>query len=85
MCACDNRPSSDLKTEILCWIYTRFFAFHYIKKIKSLSRVRLFAAPWTVDCQAPPSMGFARQEYWSGLSFASPGESPQPRNQTWVS
>ena len=38
-------------------------------KVKSLSRVRLFATPWTVAHQAPPSMGFSRQEYWSGLSF----------------
>ena len=38
-------------------------------KVKSLSRVRLFATPWTVAHQAPPSMGFSRQEYWSGLPF----------------
>ena len=41
-------------------------------KVKSLSRVRLFATPWTVAYQAPPSMGFSRQEYWSGLPFPSP-------------
>ena len=41
-------------------------------KVKSLSRVRLFATPWTVAYQAPLSMGFSRQEYWSGLSFPSP-------------
>ena len=34
---------------------------------KSLSHVRLFATPWTTACQAPPSMGFSRQEYWSGF------------------
>ena len=39
---------------------------------KLLSRVRLFATPWTVAHQAPPSMGFSRQEYWSGLPFPSP-------------
>ena len=38
-------------------------------EVKSLSRVRLFATPWTVAGQAPPSMGFSRQEYWSGLPF----------------
>ena len=38
--------------------------------VKSLSRVRLFATPWTVAHQAPPSMGFSRQEYWSGLPEA---------------
>ena len=45
---------------------------------KSLSRVRLFATPWTVAYQAPPSMEFSRQEYWSGLSFPSPGDLPDP-------
>ena len=47
-------------------------------KVKSLSRVRLFATPWTVVYQAPPSMGFSRQEYWSGLPFPSPGDLPNP-------
>ena len=40
--------------------------------------------PWTVAHQAPPSMGFSRQEYWSGLPFPTPGESSQPRNCTCV-
>ena len=40
--------------------------------MKSLSHVRLFATPWTIAYQAPPSMGFSRQEYWSGLPFPSP-------------
>ena len=44
--------------------------------MKSLSRVRLFATPRTVAHQAPPSMGFSRQEYWSGLPFPSPGDLP---------
>ena len=43
-----------------------------------LSYVRLFAAPWTVAHQAPPSMGFSRQEYWSELPFPSPGDFPDP-------
>ena len=47
-------------------------------KVKSLSYVRLFATPWTVVYQAPPSMGFFRQEYWSGLPFPSPGDLPNP-------
>ena len=45
-------------------------------KVKSLSRVRLFATPWGVAYQDPPSMGFSRQEYWSGLPFPSPGDLP---------
>ena len=44
--------------------------------MKSLSRVRLFATPWTVARQAPLSVGFSRQEYWSGLPFPSPGDLP---------
>ena len=47
-------------------------------EVKLLSRVRLFATPWTVANRAPPSMGFSRQEYWSGLPFPSPGELPDP-------
>ena len=47
-------------------------------KVKFISRVRLFATPWTVACQAPLSTGFSRQEYWSGLPFPSPGCLPNP-------
>ena len=43
-----------------------------------LSHVRLSAIPWTVACQVPLSMGFPRQEYWSGLPFPSPGDVPNP-------
>ena len=44
----------------------------------SLSCVQLFAAPWTVGHQAPLSMEFSKQEYWSGLPFPSPGDLPDP-------
>ena len=47
-------------------------------KVKSFSHVQLFATPWTVAYQALPSMGFSRQEYWSGLPFPSPGDLPNP-------
>ena len=53
--------------------------------VKSLSRVRLFVTPWTVAHQAPLSVGFSRQEYWSGLLFPTPGESSWPRNWTGLS
>ena len=43
-----------------------------------LSRVRLFVSPWTAACQAPLSMGFLRQEYWSGLSLCVLGALPHP-------
>ena len=46
--------------------------------LSCFSRVQLFATPWTVAGQAPPSMGFSRQEYWSGLQFPSPGDLPDP-------
>ena len=45
-------------------------------KWKSFSHVQLFGTPWTVACQAPLSMGFSRQEYWSGLPFPSPWDLP---------
>ena len=41
-------------------------------KVKSLGRIQLLATPWTAAYQAPPSMGFSRQEYWSGVSLPSP-------------
>ena len=45
-------------------------------KVKLLTRVQLFGTPWTVDHQAPPSIVFSRQEYWSGLPFPSRGDLP---------
>ena len=51
-------------------------AYSLKMKVKSLSRVRLFVTPWTVAYQAPLSIGFSRQEYWSGLPFPSPGARP---------
>ena len=47
-------------------------------RAQSLSRVRLFVTPWTVAHQAPLSMGFSRQEYWSGLPGTPPGYLPDP-------
>ena len=55
--------------------------FHFLLqcvkvKVKSLSRVRLLATPWTAAYQAPTSMGFSKQEYWSGLPLPSPSYIP---------
>ena len=46
--------------------------------MKSFSSVPLFATPWTIAYKAPPSMGFSREEYWSGLPFPSSGHLPNP-------
>ena len=51
--------------------------------MKSLSHVQLSATPWTVAYQRPLSMGFFRQEYWSGLPFPSPGDLPNPGIEPW--
>ena len=59
------------------WCYTGF-TYEQVLEVKSLSRVQLFATPWTVAYQAPLSMGFSRQEHWSGLPFPSPGDLPDP-------
>ena len=52
-------------------------------KVKSLSHVQLFATLWNIAYQAPLSMGFSRQEYWSGLPFPSPGDLPNPGIVLW--
>ena len=51
-------------------------------KCQSLSHFQLFATPWTVPCQAPLSMEFSKQEYWSGLPFPSPEDLPNPEIET---
>ena len=56
----------DTNNELLLLLLSRF------------SCVQLFATPWTAAYQAPLSMGFSRQEYWSGLPFPSPGDFPKP-------
>ena len=66
-----------MQTEWTRWRIKNWL-LEYKVKVKLLSRVRLFAAPWTVTYQAFPSMGFSRQQYWSGLPFPSPGDLPDP-------
>ena len=48
------------------------------KCVSRFSHVRLLVTPWAISCQAPLSMGFSMQEYWSGLPFPSPGDRPDP-------
>ena len=57
---------------------TSLHLLYLFTQVESLSCVRLFANPWTVAHQAPPSMEFTRQEYWSGLPSHSPGDLPDP-------
>ena len=62
-----------LQARTLEWVATSFSnAWKWKVKVKSLSRVWLLATPWTAAYQAPPSMGFSRQKYWSGLPLPSP-------------
>ena len=62
-----------LQARTLEWVAISFSSAWKRKvKVKSLSCVQLFATPWTAAYQDPPSMGFSRQEYWSGLPLPSP-------------
>ena len=71
-------PLSHLESQMLTPVIVPFPRFCFAKlyslkvKVKSLSRVRLFVTPWTVAYQAPPAMGFSRQECWSGVPSPSP-------------
>ena len=66
-----------LQARILEWVAISFSnAWKWKMKVKSFSRVRLLATPWTAAYQAPPSMGFSRQEYWSGVPLPSPIRMP---------
>ena len=91
----DSPPGSPvpgiLQARTLEWVAISFSsAWKWKVKVKSLSHVWLFATPWTAAYQAPPSMGFSRQEYWSGLPLPSlilklgvPFKNFWPRPQPW--
>ena len=88
-------PSKDTKGPMdlalfpnLYWYQLYLYLSHSKwSEVKLLSHVRLFATLWTVALQAPLSMGFSMQEYWSGLPFPSPGDLPNPgierRSPAW--
>ena len=64
-----------LQARTLEWVAISFFnAWKWKVKVKSRSRVWLFATPWTAAYQAPPSMGFSRQKYWSVVPLPSPND-----------
>ena len=73
----DSPVPGILQARTLEWVAISFSSVWKWKlKVKSLSRVRLLVTPWTAAHQAPPSMGFSRQEYWSGVSLPSPRAEP---------
>ena len=77
-----NPPGSPvpgiLQARTLEWVAISLSnAWRWKVKVKSLSHVWLFATPWTAAYQAPPSMGFSRQEYWSGVPSPSPCSLPE--------
>ena len=73
MAAHQAAPPGILQARTLEWVVFSFSnAWKWKVKGKSFSHVRLLATPWTAAYQAPPSMGFSRQEYWSGVSLPSP-------------
>ena len=82
----DGNPSGStipgiLQARTLEWVAISFSnAWKWKAKVKSLSCVWLFSTPGTVAYQAPPSMGFSRQEYWSELPLPSPKEGWVPKN-----
>ena len=85
-CATDPTDSSTpgslilgiLQARTLEWVAISFSnAWKWKVKVKSFSHVQLLATPWTAAYQAPPSMGFSRQEYWSGVPLPSPIQSPR--------
>ena len=83
----DGRPPGSsvpgiLQARTLEWVAIAFCnSWAWKVKVKSLSHVRLFVTPWTAAFQAPPSMGFSRQEYWSGVPLPSPAEVP---SRAWI-
>ena len=84
----DSPPGSPipgiLQARTLEWVVSSFSnAWKWKAKVKSLSRVRLSATPWTAAHQAPPSVGFSRQEYWSGLPLPSPNKWADTVNLWW--
>ena len=74
-----------LQARTLEWVAISFsHAWKWKVKVKSLSRVQLFATLWTAAHQAPPSMGFSRQEYWSGVPSPSPSQAVVLSKNPWI-
>ena len=74
----EKYPQGMIWEASLSTVYIQHRIYLYIHKHSALSHVRFFVIPWTVTRQAPLSMGFSRQEHWSGLPCPSPGNLPNP-------
>ena len=77
MCPTADRKGGSLSSSALACCVTLCYA-----GLGCFSHVQLFATPWTVALQAPLSLGFSRQEYWSGVPFPTPGDLPDPGMET---
>ena len=74
-----------LQARTLEWVAISFSsAWKWKVKVKLLSHIWLLATPWTTACQAPPAMGFSRQEYWSGVPLPSPNRSRGKLNKLYM-
>ena len=71
--------------EGLTWFFEVSFCYNCVCMLSCFSHVQLFPNPWTVAHQAPLSMGFSGQEYWSGLPCSPPGDLPHPGIKPWSS
>ena len=76
------RLPSGCVLEVQCTFKELVIKCNACMRARLLSCVQLCVSPWAVVCQAPPSMGFSRQGYWSGLPFPPPGDLPDPGTET---
>ena len=77
-CSHIEESRSQTQNDYRWWKHSCNTVLIKIERVKVLRHVRFFATPWTVAHHTPPSMGFSRQEYWSGLPFPSPEDLPDP-------
>ena len=78
VCLCGHVYAMRVRMRIHGYVCVCIYTLHATCLLSRFSHVRLFATPWTVARQAPLSMGFFRQEYWSGLPCPPPGDLPHP-------
>ena len=80
----DSPVPGILQARTLEWAAISFSsAWKWKLKVKTLSHIWLLATPWTAAYQAPPSMGFSRQKYWSGVPLPSPGKTRYLHTKEW--